>query len=91
MRYNLLAHTGLSFLFAAAIFSLSSPDPARADIYRYEDEAGIIHFTDAPTDKRFKFFMRDLKKDRKLRTLIKLSKKVNPAEYESIIQRSAAR
>ena len=36
---------------------------AYADIYRYEDDDGIIHFTDAPTDRRFKIFMRDLKKD----------------------------
>ncbi len=64
---------------------------AAADIYRYEDEEGIVHFTDAPTDKRFKFFMRDLKKDRQLRTMLKYSSKVNPAEYETIIKTSAAR
>jgi hypothetical protein len=35
--------------------------PVLADIYKYEDEEGVLHFTDAPTDKRFKIFMRDLK------------------------------
>jgi len=59
---------------------------AHADIYRYEDEEGIVHFTDAPTDKRFKIFMRDLKKDRQLRTRLKFAASVNPAEYDHIIK-----
>jgi soluble lytic murein transglycosylase-like protein len=64
---------------------------ARADIYRYEDDEGIVHFTDAPTDRRFKIFMRDLKKDRKLRTKLQLSSSVNPAEYENIISTCATK
>lgn len=79
---------GLFFVTCILHFSCRS---ATADIYRYEDEEGIVHFTDAPTDKRFKFFMRDLKKDRQLRTMLKYSSKVNPAEYETIIKTSAAR
>ncbi|WP_149212124.1 lytic transglycosylase domain-containing protein [Geobacter sp. FeAm09] len=60
--------------------------PAHADIYRYEDAEGIVHFTDAPTDKRFKVFMRDLKKDKQLRTRLKFAASVNPAEYDHIIK-----
>ncbi|MBL0226456.1 MAG: lytic transglycosylase domain-containing protein [Geobacteraceae bacterium] len=63
----------------------------QADIYRYEDDEGIVHFTDAPTDRRFKIFMRDLKKDRQLRTKLQLASSVNPAEYEQIISSSAAK
>jgi soluble lytic murein transglycosylase-like protein len=63
--------------------------PAHADIYRYEDEEGIIHFTDAPTDRRFKIFMRDLKRDKLLRTRFQLPNANNPAEYENIIKASA--
>jgi soluble lytic murein transglycosylase-like protein len=59
---------------------------ASADIYRYEDEEGIVHFTDAPTDKRFKVFMRDLKKDKELRTKLKYASTVNPAEFEHLIK-----
>ncbi|GAW66001.1 lytic transglycosylase [Geoanaerobacter pelophilus] len=60
--------------------------PARADIYRYEAPDGTLHFTDAPTDKRFKVFMRDIKKDKKLRTAFKLPGYArNPAEFEPII------
>src|SRR6185369_5961609 len=59
---------------------------ARADIYRYEDPEGTLHFTDAPTDSRFKVFMRDIKKDHKLRTAFKLPGFArNPAEFEPII------
>ncbi|UFS70512.1 lytic transglycosylase domain-containing protein [Geomonas sp. RF6] len=64
--------------------------PAAADIYRYEDPDGTVHFTDAPTDRRFKIFMRDLKKDKKLRTSFKLPGYArNPAEFEPIIQSCA--
>jgi soluble lytic murein transglycosylase-like protein len=63
----------------------------RADIYRYEDNDGIIHFTDAPTDRRFKIFMRELKKDKQLRTKLQFSNSVNPAEYEQIISSCAAK
>lgn len=62
-----------------------------ADIYRYEDDDGIIHFTDAPTDRRFKVFMRDLKKDKLLRTKLHLAGSVKPAEYDHIISTCATK
>lgn len=66
--------------------SLALSSPVRADIYKYEDPDGTVHFTDAPTDKRFKIFMRDIKKDKKLRTAFKLPGFArNPAEFEPII------
>lgn len=66
--------------------ALSISTPACADIYRYEDPEGTLHFTDTPTDKRFKVFMRDIKKDRKLRIAFKLPGFArNPAEFEPII------
>jgi soluble lytic murein transglycosylase-like protein len=63
--------------------------PSLADIYKYEDENGVLHFTDAPTDRRFKIFMRDIKKDRKLRTSFNLSGCRNPAEFDPIIDACA--
>jgi len=68
------------------LFALITASPAKADIYRYVDEDDIIHFTDAPTDKRFKVFMRDLKKDKILRTKLKYASSVNPAEFEQLIK-----
>jgi len=78
--------TILLFIFAqASLIGMYPQQPAFADIYRYEDAEGIVHFTDAPTDKRFTIFMRDIKKDRQLRTRLNLSC-ANPAEYEQIIR-----
>ena len=65
---------------------LASPCYTKADIYRYVDEDDIVHFTDAPTDKRFKVFMRDLKKDKELRTKLKYVSSVNSAEFEQLIK-----
>lgn len=80
---QLLLHTLLPALLAGAL----SRSPAAADIYRYEDrETDTIHFTDAPTDKRFKIFMRDIKRDKQLRARLKFGAGTNPAEYEQIIR-----
>lgn len=76
-------------LLAAQFFAfwlLLSPLSAGADIYKYEDEAGVVHFTDAPTDRRFRIFMRDIQKDRRLRTNFGFSKlSRNPEEFDAII------
>jgi soluble lytic murein transglycosylase-like protein len=79
-RCFILCHTVL-FLCA-----LINPCCGNADIYRYVDEDDIVHFTDAPTDRRFKIFMRDFKKDKALRTKLKYASSVNPAEYEQLIK-----
>lgn len=72
--------------FIILIASVTVATSAAADIYRYEDPDGTIHFTDAPTDKRFKVFMRDIRKDRKLRTAFKLPGYArNPGEFEPLI------
>jgi soluble lytic murein transglycosylase-like protein len=76
------------FIFIFSLFLSSSE--SSADIYKYEDDEGVLHFTDAPTDHRFKIFMRDIKKDRQLRTNFRLSGCVgNPAEFDPIINSCA--
>jgi soluble lytic murein transglycosylase-like protein len=78
---NLLILTTALFLFL-----ISSAGISFADIYKYEDSEGVIHFTDAPTDRRFKIFMRDIAKDKRLRTNFGLGKvSRNPAEFDQII------
>ena len=68
------------------LLSVHTGSVATADIYKYEDTEGVLHFTDAPTDHRFKIFMRDIKKDQQLRTNFRLSSCArNPKEFESII------
>ncbi len=83
--------TGHKTLLHALIFALLLSLPVEAaDIYKYEDSEGVLHFTDAPTDHRYKIFMRDIKKDRQLRTNFKLSScVVNPAAYDPIIDSCA--
>lgn len=73
-------------LFSIFIYS----DASFADIYRYEDAEGVTHFTDAPTDRRFKVFMRDIQKDKRLRTNFGLPRvSRNPAEFDQIINSCA--
>ena len=47
MRYMLIT----AFL---CIFLISSLSVARAEIYKYTDERGVIHFTDTPTNPRYR-------------------------------------
>lgn len=90
MRIKMPGCNNISLLVMhASLIVLTTIMPARADIYRYEDDEGIVHFTDAPTDRRFKIFMRDLKKDKQLRTKLQFSSNINPAEYEQIIKTCA--
>lgn len=84
LTYRTLSITFFSFLLLLVQFFV--PCSVKADIYRYVDEEGIVHFTDAPTDTRFKVFMRDLKKDKELRTKLKIASTVNPAEFEQLIK-----
>lgn len=75
---------GLATLSLFSIISYS--DASFADIYKYEDAEGVIHFTDAPTDRRFKVFMRDIQKDKRLRTNFGFTRASrNPAEFDQII------
>lgn len=74
-----------------ALAGTGLPGTAVADIYRYEDDEGVVHFTDAPTHKKFKIFLKDLRKDRQLRTRFRLAASGNPAEFEHLINSSAAK
>ena len=77
-------------IFAFIVALLLSLPVAAADIYKYEDDEGVLHFTDAPTDHRFKIFMRDIKKDKQLRTHFRFTNCAgNPAEFEPIINSCA--
>jgi len=81
----------MTLTIALLIFLISSSEISFADIYKYEDSEGVIHFTDAPTDRRFKIFMRDIQKDKRLRTNFGFSRiSRNPAEFDQIINSCAS-
>ncbi len=48
----------LPLLLLIAI-GLAAPHPAAADIYRYVDEHGVMHFTNNPTSSRFTFYRKE--------------------------------
>ncbi len=81
-------YTGLVGLLLYGL--LAAPLSATADIYRYEDEEGVLHFTDAPTHKKFKIFLRDLRKDKQLRTRFRVAAR-NPQEFEHLITAASAK
>lgn len=78
----------LMMAVGAMICSVAAALPAAADIYKYEDESGVLHFTDAPADTRFKIFWRDIKKDKQLRTSFRLgSYSRSSKEFDPFIER----
>lgn len=80
-----------TLLLTGGVLWLAGVPDASADIYRYEDDDGIVHFTDAPTDRRFKIIMRDIRRDRQLRTKLIPVNGATPAEYEQIINEKAGK
>lgn len=48
---------GLAISLACLMASVAVPSSAGADIYKYVDEHGVIHFTNAPTSKRYTLFL----------------------------------
>ncbi|GAB4296364.1 MAG: lytic transglycosylase domain-containing protein [Desulfuromonadia bacterium] len=71
---------------AWSIILFTGAPTVSADIYRYEDEEGVVHYTDIPTDTRFKIHLRDIAKDKTLRRRFSLRGFADdPARYESII------
>jgi len=55
MKYILIPFLFLSVLLQSGLSS--------AGIYRYEDENGVIHFTNCPRDPKFKLYLRESKDD----------------------------
>ncbi|MFB3884243.1 MAG: transglycosylase SLT domain-containing protein [Thermodesulfobacteriota bacterium] len=47
----------LKILIVISLISFSTP--CWADIYKYEDENGVIHFTNRPRDPQFKLYLQD--------------------------------
>ena len=48
-----------ALLVLALGFALAGPPTARADIYRYVDANGVLHFTNTPTSSRYSFYRKE--------------------------------
>ncbi len=57
---GVMKYFALIFLFSSLLFWA---DSSTAGIYRYEDENGVIHFTNCPRDPQFKLFIRESNED----------------------------
>ena len=59
--YRLLMKTSLSIALSICILLLANL--AWAGIYRYEDENGVIHFSNCPRDPKFKLYIKESNDD----------------------------
>jgi len=48
-----------AWLFGTALALASTPLLARADVYVYKDGRGVLHFTNAPTEPQYQYYMPD--------------------------------
>jgi soluble lytic murein transglycosylase-like protein len=77
--------------YVTALFSLCCllylSTPSSADIYRYVDERGVVHFTNCPRDSKFKPYLREGKEDQVVtRTVsLPLPSIKNTGDYDSLI------
>jgi len=76
-----LMHYIITLLILFGIFFL--PLPSTAGIYRYEDENGVIHFTNCPRDPKFKLYIRESKDDVENKSLFSPARDSN--QYDSLI------
>jgi len=74
-----------TLLALSCLFFLTSP--SSAGIYRYEDENGVIHFTNCPRDAKFKLYIRESKEDVEGRNSFSYIRDSN--QYDSIISEFA--
>jgi hypothetical protein len=85
-----MKRVGLCWFFLAGLLGpFGSPlrgggVPAWGDFYSFQDEHGVVHFTNTPTDSRFRFFM----KEEKRKALEPLYEKTEKG-YDGLIQKIA--
>jgi soluble lytic murein transglycosylase-like protein len=48
-------------LISALIIAAASASTARADFFQYTDDAGVVHITNVPTSKKYKWMMEERK------------------------------
>jgi len=70
-------------LFIALPMLVFSPSVTRADIYRYIDSRGVLHFTNVPTDPAFRLYMKERGRPKKHTAV------AYPSKYDRVINEAA--
>jgi len=76
-----MAGRALPLVLAAAI--TFAPGRVMADIYRYIDQKGVMHFTNVPTSGKYKIYLHEGRRH--------VSPTASPAHYDPIIDEAAQR
>ena len=71
------------FLAIIAVMLLWPPPPVSADVYRYIDEQGTVHFTNVPDQRKFKLWFREKR--------VILKPGLGSGQYDDLITGAAAR
>ena len=87
-RENFLLKRSLSFSAALLlVFILFSQKPVYAGIYVMVDANGVYHFTNVPTSRKYRIFIKDYASRSSRRT--RKRAKISSSEYEPLIHRYA--
>jgi soluble lytic murein transglycosylase len=68
----------LYFLPTALILTMVLGGPAQADIYRYVDRKGVVHFSNVPTTPGYRVYIREVPRLRRM-----------PTHYDTFIEAAA--
>lgn len=79
----------LSITAAFALLAVLQSDRARAEVYRYIDEDGVVHFTNVPDDPRFQPLDREASRRRALP--VPKQKRLVLDTYDSFIEEASKR
>jgi soluble lytic murein transglycosylase-like protein len=70
---------------AAVVMACGWGSAAAADIYQWRDQYGTLHFTNVPTNSRYKLVLRDSRAARRDGAVTPLAVRVDPRRFDPII------